>query len=178
MGLFDKLKGIKEPEEGAPVRPRAELEERLLAMNEDRVPFMVARGSGGEEGDLVAEWKIVDASWYEIFSKAGLEKSHRILLVLDEKENEVRALEQSMDVEWSAGVPNLSFSAEKFQGRTFGSKSFGTAYAFKGVNPLDFGEVYKYKFDVSEMKEPLTDLIVDAGWRFVPVTTKGKLADG
>jgi len=176
MGLFDKLKGVKEPEEGTPVLPRSELAERLMAVNEDRVPFTVAAGKGGEEGDLVAEWKIVDATWYEIFAKAGLEKSHRILLVLDEKENEVRALEQSMDVEWSAGVPNLSFSAEKFQGRTLGSKSFGTAYAFKGVNPLDFGEVYKYRFDVSEMKEPLTEVVTGAGWTFVPVTTKGKLA--
>ena len=176
MGLFDKLKGVKEPDEGAPVKPRAELEDRLLAVNEDRVPFTVTRGKGGEEGDLVAEWKIVDATWYEIFAKAGLEKSHRILLVLDEKGNEVRALEQSMDVEWSAGVPNLSFSAEKFQGRTFGSKSFGTGYAFKGVNPLDFGEVYKYRFDVSEMKEPLTEVVTGSGWSFVPVTSKGKLA--
>jgi hypothetical protein len=176
MGLFDKLKGVKEPEEGTPVLPRAELEEKLLAINEDRVPFTVVRSGGGEEGDLVAEWKIVDASWYEIFAKAGLEKSHRILLVLDEGEKEVRALEQSMEVEWRAGVPSLSLSAEKFQGRTFGSKSFGTAYAFKGVNPLDFGEVYKYRFDVSEMKEPLTEIITGSGWSFVPVVSKGKLA--
>jgi hypothetical protein len=176
MGLFDKLKGIKEPDETTPVKTRTELENRLLAVNEDRVPFTVSRSGGGEEGDFVAEWKIVDASWYEIFAKAGLEKSHRILLVLDEKENEVRALEQSMDVEWRAGVPSLSFSAEKFQGRTFGSKSFGTAYAFKGVNPLDFGQVYKYRFDVSEMKGPLTEVITGSGWSFVPVTSKGKLA--
>jgi hypothetical protein len=176
MGLFDKLKGIKEPEEGTPVETGTHIEDRLLAVNEDRVPFTVTRGPGGEEGDLVAEWKIVDASWYEVFAKAGLEKSHRILLVLDEGAHEVRALEQSMDVEWRAGVPNLSFSAEKFQGRTFGSKSFGSGYAFKGVSPLDFGQVYKYRFHVSEMKEPLIEVITSSGWSFVPVTSKGKLA--
>ncbi|MGH2754238.1 MAG: hypothetical protein ACRDLB_07360 [Actinomycetota bacterium] len=175
MGLFDKLKGVKEPEEGTPALPRTQLEDRLLAVNEERVPFTVTRGEGGEDGDLVAEWKIVDASWYEIFAKAGIEKSHRLLLVLDENDHEVRVLEQSWEVEWRAGVPSLSLSAEKFQGRTFGSKSFGTAYAFKGVNPLDFGEVYNYRFDVSEMKEPVTDVITGAGWRFVPVVSKGKL---
>jgi hypothetical protein len=175
MGLFDKLKGVKEPEEGTAPISRSDLEQKLLAVNEERVPFTVARGDGGEAGDLVAEWKIVDAGWYEIFAKASLEKSHRILLVLDEGGSEVRALEQSMDVEWRAGVPALSFSAEKFQGRTFGSKSFGTAYAFKGVNPLDFGEVYKYSFDVSEMKQPLVEVITASGWRFVPVVSKGKL---
>jgi len=78
-----------------------------------------------------------------------------------------------MEVEWRAGVPSLSLSAEKFQGRTFGSKSFGTAYAFQGVNPLDFGEVYKYRFDVSEVKEPLTEIITGSGWSFVPVVSKG-----
>jgi len=176
MGLFDKLKGVKEPDEGTPVLPRTELAEKLMALNEDRVPFTVAAGKGGEDGDVIVEWKIVDATWYEIFAKAGLEKSHKILLVLDEGEKEVRALEQSMDVEWRAGVPSLSFSAEKFQGRTFGSKSFGSGYAFKGVDPLDFGEVYKYRFDVSEMKEPVTEVVTKSGWSFVPVTTKGKLA--
>ena len=175
MGLFDKLKGVKEPDEGTPVLSRSELTERLLAVNEERVPFTVTTGGGGEDGDIVAEWRIVDASWYEIFAKAGIEKSHRLVLVLDEAEHEVRVLEQSWEVEWRAGVPSLSLSAEKFQGRTFGSKSFGTGYAFKGVNPLDFGEVYKYRFDVSEMKEPLTEVITGAGWSFVPVATKGKL---
>lgn len=81
-------------------------------------------------------------------------------------------------VSWTAGVPTLTVSAEKFQGRTFGSKSFGTGYAWRGLDPLDHGKVYDYRFDVSEMKQPLVEVVTGAGWSFVPVTTQGGLRGG
>ena len=177
MGLFDKLKGIKEPQPGVAPVPPTELQQRLLGLNNDQVPFTVTPGPGGEDGDVVAEWKIVDAKWLEIFAQAGLEKTHRIYLSFDVKGNEVRVLEESWDVQWRAGVPEISLSAEAFRGRTMGSKSFGTGYAFKGINPLDYGQVYNYRFDVSEMKDPIAEVVTGSGWTFRPVVSKGKLAD-
>ena len=175
MGLFDALKGIKEPKEGVAPVPPEELRQRLLAINNDQVPFTVEPGSGGKEGDVVLEWKIVDAQWYEIFAKAGLEKVHKIYLTLLPGENEARALEESYDLEWRAGIPQMSVSAEAFRGRTMTSKSFGKAYAWKGANPLSYGEVYEYSFDVSEMKDPVIEIVTGSGWTFRPVTTKRKL---
>jgi len=177
MGLLDKLKGIKEPEPGVAPIPHNELQDKLLALNDDRIPFSVKTGPGGDEGDLIAEWKIVDAAWYEIFGKANFEKSHTIRLGLSDKDNEVRVLEESREVEWNAGAPSLSASIEVFKGRTMASKSFGTAYAWKSVNPLDFGQVYEYKFDVSEMKDPIAKVITKSGWSYRPVMSRGKLAD-
>lgn len=172
MGILDFLRGVKRPDEDTPTSSRAELEQRLLGLNHEQVPFSI---HAGETSDLEAEWKIVDASWYEIFGKAGIEKSHRIYLLFDEEQHEVRALEESWDVEWDAAVPRLSLSVEKFQGRTFGSKSFGTGYAFTGINPLKFGEAYNYRFNVSEMKDPIVEIITGAGWTYVPFATKGKV---
>ena len=172
MGLLDRFKGVKRPADGTPELERAEVERRLLALGGDKVPFTVQRGS---EGDLEAQWKIVDAQWYEIFAKASLQKSHKLLLALDETEHEVRVLEEAWEVSWRAGTPELRLSAEKFQGRSFGSKSFGTGYAFTGVDPLDWGQVYNYRFDVSEMKDPVIDVVTGAGWSFVPVLTRGGL---
>jgi hypothetical protein len=172
MGIFDFLRGIKRPEDGVAAIPSVELEQRLLEINNDQVPFTV---QPGEESDIEAQWKIVDASWYEIFAKAGLKKSHRIYLKLDEGKHEVKALEEAWEVDWRAGVPSFSLSMQKQQGRTLGSKSFGTGYAFTGVNPLDFGQAYKYRFDVSEMKDPIIDTILNSGWTYVPVATKGKV---
>lgn len=175
MGLLDKLKGVKKPDEGvAPVSPD-ELKQKLLALTNEQVPFSVVPGPGGKDGDLVAEWKIVDAQWLEIFAKASLEKSHKIYMTLNAKDNEVRVLEEAWEVEWRAGVPTMNLSAEAFRGRTMTSKSFGTAYAFKGVNPLDYGQVYEYKFDVDEMKDPIAAVVTSNGWTFKPVTTKGGL---
>ena len=177
MGLFSKLKGIKEPKEGVAPVPAVDLKAKLLGLNNEQVPFALTAGPGGKDGDLVAEWKIVDAQWLEIFAKASLEKTHRIYVTLDEKSNEAKILEESWEVEWRAGVPQLSLSAEAFRGRTIGSKSFGTAYAWKGVNPLDYGQVYNYRFDASEMKDPIAEVITGSGWTYKPVLTKGKLDD-
>ncbi|MCA1735478.1 MAG: hypothetical protein LC739_05000 [Actinobacteria bacterium] len=172
MGFLDKLKGVKQPVEGTPAVSKAELMERLLALGHEQVPFTVGVGEGA---DLEAQWKIVDAAWYEVFAKAGLEKVHKIHLRLDKSEHEVLALEESWEVSWRAGVPALTLSVEAFQGRTFGSKEFGRAYAFTGVNPLQFGEAYNYRFDVSEMKDPIIEVVTQSGWKFVPVLTKGKI---
>jgi hypothetical protein len=169
MGLLDRFRGVRHPEEGTPALPRDEVGRRLVALNGDGVPFVVRPGS---EADLELEWRIVDAQWYEIFGRAGLEKAHKLYLVLDEAGHEVRALEEAWEVSWSAGVPRLSLSVEKFQGRTIGSKSFGTGYAFAGADPLRFGQVYQYRFDVSEMKDPVAAVATASGWSFVPVTTK------
>ena len=177
MGLLDKLKGIKEAEPGVQPVPQSELQDKLLALNDDRIPFTIQAGAGGDEGDVVAEWKIVDASWYEIFAKANLEKSHTIRLGLSDKDKEVRVLEESREVEWRAGVPSLSASIQVFKGRTMGEKSFGTAYAWKSVNPLDYGQVYEYKFDVSEMKDPIAEVATKNGWTYKPVMSRGKLSD-
>jgi hypothetical protein len=172
VGLMDKFKGINRAKEGTAFVPKSELTAKLLDLNQDDLPFKI---SVGDEADLVAEWKIVDASWYEIFAKAGIQKTHKIWLAFKEAEKTVNVLEESYDVSWRAGVPSISFQAEKFQGRSFGNKSFGVGYAFKGNDPLNFGQVYNYRFDLSEMKNPLIEIITGAGWDFVPVLSKKKL---
>ena len=176
MGLLNKLRGIKDPEPGVKAVSSSELQQKLLALNDERVPFSIQAAPGGNEGDLVAEWKIVDASWYEIFAKAKLEKSHTIRLGLIQKDNEVRVLEETRDVEWRAGVPSLSGSIEVFRGRTIVAKSFGTAYAWKSVNPLDYGQVYEYRFNVSEMKHPIAEIITKNGWTYRPVMSRRRLS--
>ncbi|MGO7216353.1 hypothetical protein ACCS75_35660, partial [Rhizobium ruizarguesonis] len=42
-------------------------------------PFVVPDGNP-EGDDLVAEWNIVDARWYELFAKAGLQKLFKVLM--------------------------------------------------------------------------------------------------
>lgn len=172
MGFMDSLKGIVRAKEGVVPLPGAAVKEKLLGLNQDELPFMI---SDGGDVDLVAEWKIVDAAWYEIFAKAKLEKTHKIWLSLDEAEKTVKVLEESYTVKWRAGVPTISFSAEKFQGRTIGSKSFGVGYAFQGADPLKYGQVYNYRFDVAEMKNPIIEIVTTAGWDYVPVVSKKKL---
>ena len=160
MGLFDWLTGTKAAPAGVERQPVSELRTRLLAVNRDTAPFTVR--DGAPEGvDLVAEWKIVDASWYEIFAKAGLEKVFKVLMKFDEANGEVRAVDQEWEVEWRAGVPSLSLAASGFRGQKK-EISFGTAYAFR--EDLSYGQVYEYRFNTKELKNPLIEAAQQAGW--------------
>jgi len=167
MGLF----GFgKKPNKNAAVLSEDEVRQRLLALNRETAPYQITDESS-ENVDLIAEWKIVDAKWYEIFAKASLTKVFRIYMKLDEAGHEVRAKDEEYTVEWRAGVPSLSISASKFKGQTT-SIEFGTAYAFS--EELKPGQVYKYRFSTSEIKKPIQEAIAACGWTYKGVAF-GKL---
>ena len=161
MGLFDWITGSKSAPAGVVRQPAATLRAALLAANRDTAPFLIR--DGAPEGvDLVAEWRIVDARWYEIFAKASLSKVFKVLMKLDEANGEVRAVDQEWTVEWRAGVPNLALSVDTFRGQKK-EFSFGTAYAFK-EDLSGFGKVYEYRFNTGELKDPLVEIAQQNGW--------------
>lgn len=137
MGLFDKLTGTKQPEEGGAPRSVDEVRAALLAINRDSAPFVVRDGTP-EEMDLVAEWRIVDARWYEIFAKAGLTKTFKVLMRFNRDDLQVRTKDQQWDVTWQAGVPTLALSAQTQKGQ-INQVSFGQGYAF--TEQGQYGEV-------------------------------------
>lgn len=162
MGLLDWLTSTKRPEPGTPVCPTEKVRERILAINRPSAPFHII--DGRDEGvDLIAEWKIVDAQWYEIFAKAGMRKTFRIFMKLDEGASEVRAKDDEYRVSWSVGVPTIHASASRFMGQKQ-SIQFGTAYAF--TEELRPGEVYNYRFSTGELKKPIQEAVTGCGWTY------------
>jgi len=144
--------------------------DRLMALNRPTSPYQIIDGKS-QNVDLIAEWKIVDASWYEVFGKANLTKVFRIHMKLDPVRREVRAMDQELNISWKAGVPSLSFEASFFKGQK-SSISFGTGYAF--TENLAPGQVYKYKFNTNEIKKPIQDVVASCGWTYKGVAF-GKL---
>jgi hypothetical protein len=171
MGLFDWLTGSKQAPAGVPRQSVEALRAALLGVNRETAPFIVRDGAA-EGVDLVAEWKIIDARWYEIFAKAGLERVFKLLMKFDEAAGEVRAVDQEWSVAWQAGVPRLALSAEAFRGQKV-EMSFGTAYAFREED-LTYGKVYDYRFSTKELKTPLIAAAQAAGWGWKAVAF-GKL---
>lgn len=165
MGLFGK-----KPDKNAPVLSLAEVKQRLLGLNRETAPYRIVDGSA-EKADLIAEWKIVDAKWYEVFAKANLTKVFRIYMKFDEAKHEVRAKDEEYTVQWKAGVPSLSLSVQKFQGQMT-SVEFGTAYGF--TEELAPGQVYKYRFSTNEIKKPIQEAVAACGWSYKGVAF-GKL---
>ena len=170
MGFFDFFTSTKRPASGTPVLLQDEVLSRLQGLNRLTAPYQVI--DGGSEGvDLIAEWRIVDARWYEIFAKAGVSKVFRIYLKLDPATHEVRAMDREYSVEWRAGVPTLRIAARAFKGQKQ-SIEFGAAYAF--TEELRSGEVYKYRFSTKDLKTPLQNAVTGAGWTYKGVAF-GKL---
>ncbi len=170
MGFLDSLSSTKRPSAGTPVLSSQEVLDKLASLNRPTAPYRIVDGSS-EGVDLIAEWKIVDAQWHEIFAKAGLSKVFKIYLNLDPAKNEVRAMDREYSVAWKAGFPTLSLAASAFKGQTQ-SIEFGKAYAF--TEKLSPEEVVNYRFDTREIKKPIQDAVLSCGWTYKGVAF-GKL---
>lgn len=172
MGFFKKIielfTSTRTPDAGVPVQSTSKVKELILALNRPTAPYTIGP-SDDAFADLMAEWKIVDAKWYEIFAKASLQRTFKIYLKFDEEKHEVRALDKEYEVSWSVGVPTLSFSAKYFRGQSQ-EISFGSAYAF--TEELKPGVVYNYRFDTRELKKPIQDAVTGAGWTYRGVVGK------
>ncbi|MEX2542367.1 MAG: hypothetical protein WD314_11190 [Trueperaceae bacterium] len=166
MDLFDFLTSTRRPVAGVQALPAEELYERLLHLNRPAAPYRIIDGTP-EHVDLIAEWKIVDAEWYELFAKAGISKVFRIFLKFDELKHHVRSLDREYGVAWRAGVPQLSIAASGFRGQKQ-SIEFGKAYAF--TETLEPGVVYNYRFETREIKKPIQEAVTGSGWTYKGVT--------
>jgi len=160
----------KKADSSKPALTVEEVRQRLLSLNRDTAPYQIIDGVS-QNVDLIAEWKIVDAKWYEIFAKSNLTKVFRIYLKFDVIKNEVRGKDEEFTVSWRAGVPSLALSVNKFQGQTT-SVEFGAAYAF--TEELTPGQVYKYRFNTNEIKKPIQEAVSACGWGYKGVAF-GKL---
>lgn len=160
----------KKTDKNTPILSADELRQKLFTLNRETAPYQIIDGAS-QKVDLVAEWKIVDAKWYELFAKASLTKVFRIYMKFDPVKHEVRAKDEEFTVEWRAGVPSLSAAVSKFQGQMT-SVEFGTAYAF--TEQFAPGQVYNYRFSTSEIKKPIQEVVAACGWKYKGVAF-GKL---
>jgi hypothetical protein len=157
MGLFGK-----KPATNTPALSVEEIRNRLMALNRPTAPYQIIDGKA-EGVDLIAEWKIVEAQWYEVFAKANLTKVFRIHMKFNVEKHELRAQDHEYSLTWSAGVPSLSLAVSSFKGQST-SIQFGSAYAF--TETLAPGQVYKYRFNTNEIKKPIQDTTAACGWSF------------
>lgn len=171
LGFFQYLGGKKRPK--VPPVSRQELINRIMALNDPSKPYRIRKG---DESDLVAEWKIVDAEWYGVFNKSGLNKAYRALMQVDESRHTVRCCEEIGSIAWTAGLsgitPRISYSRGFFRGRILYSKAYARGYGLRQLAPPEPGKVYEYSFDINEIRGPIILTVEENGWEWVPVTAK------
>lgn len=158
-----------EPPAGAGAGTSAvELRQRLLGLSSLDLPFTIRELPNG---DLMAEWRLVDAAWTSVFSRAGLRKSLTLRLRLG-RDRIVRVIESERALSWSGGVRGALAAASWARPIRFFHVEAGAAH---GVILQDGGwqadAAYNYRYDAIEVKAPVVRTIVAAGWTFRPVLT-------
>ena len=95
---------------------------------------------------------IVDAKWFGLYHKEGLERVHtyHVQLVGD---GTYTVTDDSRTVEWQAGVPTLSASVEVTRGRVW-ERSSEKVWALG--EDLRFGPVVDYRFNSEEGRQLIT----------------------
>ncbi|WP_028815510.1 hypothetical protein [Streptomyces flavidovirens] len=170
MGLFDRLTGTKRPADGVAPRSAAEVHAALLGLNRPDVPYVIR--DGREEGaDLVAEWRILDPAWQTFFVRNQVSRVFQVRMRLVPEKQEVRSLDQQYEVTWAGDTPRLALAAEAQRGQVHTvSKSWTLGRGEDGG--LEATETST--FDSSDLKNPLQDTVLGAGWTWRGVVT-GKL---
>ena len=108
-------------------------------------PYVVTATDAGFDVTL----DIVDAQWFGLFNKAGLDKVyiHHVAVADD---GTYTVTDDSRTVEWVAGVPRASASAERVYGRV---KEFGVQKVWALDEHGRFGPVVDFRFNSEEGRD-------------------------
>ena len=108
-------------------------------------PYVVTATEAGFDVTL----DIVDAQWFGLFNKAGLDKVyiHHVAVADD---GTYTVTDDSRTVEWVAGVPRASASAERVYGRV---KEFGVQKVWALDEHGHFGPVVDFRFNSEEGRD-------------------------
>ncbi|WP_336116413.1 hypothetical protein [Streptomyces sp. PTD9-10] len=160
MGLFDKLTGTRHPPEGVSPVPGEELRAALLGLNQPDVAYVIRYG-GGEQCDLLAEWRLTEPAWQHIFVQSQVSHAVRIRMRLDHKEHEVRALEE----QWEVGRVGTSTTLQRTSEYTRGpSRTVSRRWTVGRGESGRLETTQTFSFDSAQLREPLRDTVLRSGW--------------
>ncbi|MFH8369612.1 hypothetical protein [Streptomyces sp. NPDC018031] len=159
MGLFDRLTGTRHPGTGVVPRPAADVRAALLALNGPEVPYVVRDAGPAEGADLVAELRIREPAWHAYFFRIQLRRSVTVRMRLIPAAHEVRALDEQREITWVGGTPVPAREYSRGQVTTV-SRDWRIERGAGGRLRM----TEEFRFDTAEMKDPLRDAVLGAGW--------------
>ncbi|MBU9818703.1 hypothetical protein J1782_02210 [Rahnella sp. BCC 1045] len=132
--------------------------QRLLRMNDaNEHPFILQK----DGNDIVASWNIVDAKWLEFFGAGGLKKQFELRLIFDDLNKIVKYKEKSSDLEWDASIKAFKFKKSVQYGKRL-EFDMGASWGMRQNGTI--GKIYGYKFNSTEITDPVFDVIKNCGW--------------
>ncbi|MEV7618334.1 hypothetical protein [Streptomyces sp. NPDC089799] len=160
MGFLDRLTGTEHPDRGTAPRSAEEVRAALLALNGPDVPFVV-RGGDAEGADLVAEWRISDPAWHTFFARTQVSRVTQVRMRLVPASHEARTIDRQFEVSWVGGTPRLAVSAAGSQGQV---KTVSWRRSVERGAEGHRQATESYRFDTSDLKDPLRAAVLAAGW--------------
>ncbi|MDX2825422.1 hypothetical protein PV416_31185 [Streptomyces ipomoeae] len=142
--LWDKITGTEYPDSSVAPLPAAEVWSALLALNGTGVPFRVRNGTPKEKADLVAEYQI-----------QAMRVTFKTRMRLDPKKREVRILEERRD------------QSPEHSGSRYGRGQSTMVYRQREYKKGPDGhrqKVETFRFDTRDMRNPLLEAVLGAGW--------------
>jgi hypothetical protein len=134
------------------------LREEILSINDFDAPVTAKEEKPNR---IRLTWKYVDAKWWEILKKAGLHKTYELIIILDESTHTARLIDVTKAISWGAGPTEASASWVGTRGIIF-ALEIGKAWGIK--ENFSLGKIYDYRFNPSEIKNPVMNTILRRGW--------------
>jgi hypothetical protein len=129
----------------------------ILNINDLDAPVMIQE----KNGRLIATWKYVDAKWWELFAKAGLEQVYELHMKINADKKTVTMIDINKSVSWKAGPTQVRIRGGFFRGIST-TYSIGKQWGIK--ENFELGKIYDYKFSSNEIKYPIMNTILRNGW--------------
>ncbi|MFB8396721.1 MULTISPECIES: hypothetical protein [Streptomyces] len=159
--LWDKYTGTRYPDSGVAPRPTMELREALLALNGQDVPFRIRYAFPKEKADLVAEWRVLKPASGSGLSRKQVELRLKIRMRFVPLQREVRTLDEQVQVTWVGDPPKLAVSRESGSGP---APRVAREWTYEKGPDGRRRKVETFRFDSRDMKNPLRDMVLGAGW--------------
>ncbi|MES4892734.1 hypothetical protein [Streptomyces sp. NPDC096012] len=168
MGFFDVFTGTQHPKGGVAPRSAEEVQAALLEVNGPDVPYVVRNGAA-EGAGLVAEWRIRDPAWHAFFARTQVSRTLQIRMRLVPESREVRALDREWEVTWIGSTPRLALPAEQSRGQV---KTVSRRWTVERGADGRLQKTEEFLFDSAELKAPLQEAVLGAGWTWRGVLFK------
>ncbi|MDQ0713515.1 hypothetical protein QFZ55_002967 [Streptomyces luteogriseus] len=160
MRLFDKLTGTTHPATGVAPRPAKEVRTALLGLGRADAPYVIRDGAA-QGADVVAEWRTAEPAWQNLFVRSQLTRAVRFRMRLVPETHEVRVVEEGREVTRVGDPPRLKISGQYTRGP---DRTVSRHYTIGRGESGRLEATETYRFDSAELRDPLRDVVLTAGW--------------
>ncbi|MEU0597700.1 hypothetical protein ABZ484_05520 [Streptomyces sp. NPDC006393] len=161
VGFFDRLTGTKYPDSGVPPLASPEVRAALLALNGAGNPYLVRNARPAEKADLVVDWRMPEPGAGSSYSTRRREQSIKTRIRLDASRREARAVDEWRKVVRVGNPPGLTVGREHGRGPV---NMVYREWTYERGPDGRRRRVEAFRFDSREVKVPLQEAVLGAGW--------------